>query len=169
MGCIRRRSTPRKDEGGPPLRSGPMGTSLPLASRRWAFAIGRSLLDRHGKMGQGHCVGFSSLFRLVRTRAHFTYFLEFGSGMLNGNSFDWWSVAKAARGKPTKRTVAKPTPKRAPVKKAARRMKQPVAASCQAGQRRKCEHLRQRHNALRNTDRNRGRSWLTLRALPRSG
>jgi hypothetical protein len=36
-------------------------------------------------------------------------------------------VAKAARGKPTKRTVAKPTPKRAPVKKAARRMKQPVA------------------------------------------
>ena len=37
-------------------------------------------------------------------------------------------VAKAARGKPTKRTVAKAKPKRAPVKKAARRMKQPVAS-----------------------------------------
>jgi hypothetical protein len=36
-------------------------------------------------------------------------------------------VAKATRGKPTKRTVAKAKPKRAPVKKAARRMKQPVA------------------------------------------
>jgi hypothetical protein len=36
-------------------------------------------------------------------------------------------VAKAARGKPTKRTVAKAKPKRAPVKKAARQMKQPVA------------------------------------------
>jgi hypothetical protein len=36
-------------------------------------------------------------------------------------------VAKAARGKPTKRTVAKAKPKRARVKKAARRMKQPVA------------------------------------------
>ena len=35
-------------------------------------------------------------------------------------------VAKAARGKPTKRTVAKAKPKLAPVKKAARRMKQPV-------------------------------------------
>jgi hypothetical protein len=33
----------------------------------------------------------SSLFRFVRTRAHFTYFLEFGSGMLNGNGFDWGS------------------------------------------------------------------------------
>ena len=35
-------------------------------------------------------------------------------------------VAKAARGKATKRTVAKAKPKRAPVKKAARKVNQPV-------------------------------------------
>ena len=38
-------------------------------------------------------------------------------------------VAKAARGKPTKRTVARAKPKRAPVKKAARKVKQPVASA----------------------------------------
>jgi hypothetical protein len=37
------------------------------------------------------------------------------------------SRAKRRIGKPTERTVAKAKPKRAPVKKAARRMKQPVA------------------------------------------
>ena len=31
------------------------------------------------------------LRRFVRTWAHFIYLLEFGSGMLNGNSFDTWS------------------------------------------------------------------------------
>jgi hypothetical protein len=36
-------------------------------------------------------------------------------------------VAKSARGKATKRTVAKAKPKRTPVKKAARRIKRPVA------------------------------------------
>ena len=36
-------------------------------------------------------------------------------------------VGKAARGKVTKRTVAKAKPKPAPVKKAARKVKQPVA------------------------------------------
>jgi hypothetical protein len=36
-------------------------------------------------------------------------------------------VGKAARGKATKRTVAKAKPKPAPVKKAARKVKQPVA------------------------------------------
>jgi|SRR5271165_3458588 len=35
-------------------------------------------------------------------------------------------VAKSARGKPTKRTVARAKPKPAPVKKAARKVKQPV-------------------------------------------
>ena len=35
-------------------------------------------------------------------------------------------VAKSARGKPTKRTVARGKPKPAPVKKAARKVKQPV-------------------------------------------
>jgi hypothetical protein len=37
------------------------------------------------------------------------------------------SVSKAARGQATKRTVAKAKPKAAPVKKAARRIKKPVA------------------------------------------
>ena len=36
-------------------------------------------------------------------------------------------VSKSARAKATKRTVARAKPKRAPVKKAARRLKQPVA------------------------------------------
>ena len=36
-------------------------------------------------------------------------------------------LRKARKAAPAKRTVAKPKPKRAPVKKAARRMKQPVA------------------------------------------
>ena len=36
-------------------------------------------------------------------------------------------LSRAARAKPTKRTVAKAKPKRAPVKKAVRKVKQPVA------------------------------------------
>jgi hypothetical protein len=41
-------------------------------------------------------------------------------------------VSKSARGKVTKRTVTRAKSKRAPVKKAARRMKQPVAPTVEA-------------------------------------
>jgi hypothetical protein len=46
-----------------------------------------------------------------------------------GNAAKRGKARKAARAKPTKRTVAKAKPKPAPVKKAARKVKQPVVAA----------------------------------------
>ena len=93
----------------------------PLITRRMCWDLASCLLIWHQYVA-GKRKPEQGCLSWLNARRHQKYKSEQSCG--RGKSARRGKARKAA---PAKRTVAKPKPKRAPVKKAARRMKQPVA------------------------------------------